>query len=79
MFAMTQRRRDSVAAAAYYSAPMAEPTQAAAPRGVGRRTARNTVIFSVATGLSRVAGLVREIVAAAYFGSLGVHGRVPGA
>jgi putative peptidoglycan lipid II flippase len=49
---------------------MAEPTQAAAPRGVGRR-ARNTAIFSVATGLSRIAGLVREIVAAAYFGTLG--------
>jgi putative peptidoglycan lipid II flippase len=49
---------------------MAEPTQPAAPRGVGRR-ARNTAIFSIATGLSRVAGLVREIVAAAYFGTLG--------
>jgi putative peptidoglycan lipid II flippase len=31
----------------------------------------NTVIFSVATGLSRVAGLVREIVAAGYFGTGG--------
>jgi putative peptidoglycan lipid II flippase len=30
--------------------------------------ARNTAIFSVFTGLSRVAGLAREIVAAAYFG-----------
>src|SRR4051794_24694567 len=36
-----------------------------------RRTAVNTAIFSVATGLSRIAGLVREIVAAAYFGTLG--------
>jgi putative peptidoglycan lipid II flippase len=50
---------------------MAEPTQAAAPRGVGRRMARNTAIFSIATGVSRIAGLVREIVAAAYFGTLG--------
>jgi putative peptidoglycan lipid II flippase len=33
---------------------------------------RNTAIFSVATGLSRVAGLAREIVAAAYFGTSGV-------
>jgi putative peptidoglycan lipid II flippase len=36
-----------------------------------RRTAVNTLIFSVATGLSRVAGLVREVVAAAYFGTGG--------
>ncbi|HEX4692068.1 MAG TPA: murein biosynthesis integral membrane protein MurJ [Solirubrobacteraceae bacterium] len=39
-----------------------------APR---RRMAVNTLIFSVATGLSRVAGLVREIVAASYFGTTG--------
>jgi putative peptidoglycan lipid II flippase len=32
------------------------------------RLARSTALFSVATSLSRVAGLVREIVAAAYFG-----------
>jgi putative peptidoglycan lipid II flippase len=31
----------------------------------------NTAIFSVATGLSRVAGLIREIVAARYFGTTG--------
>ena len=30
--------------------------------------ARNTAIFSVFTGLSRIAGLAREIVSAAYFG-----------
>jgi putative peptidoglycan lipid II flippase len=36
-----------------------------------RRTAVNTAIFSVATGLSRVAGLIREVVAAAYFGTSG--------
>lgn len=29
----------------------------------------NTAIFSVATGLSRVAGLIREVVAARYFGT----------
>ena len=34
-----------------------------------RRVARNTAIFSIATGLSRIAGLVREIVAASYFGT----------
>jgi putative peptidoglycan lipid II flippase len=31
----------------------------------------NTLIFSVATGLSRIAGLAREIVAASYFGTGG--------
>jgi putative peptidoglycan lipid II flippase len=36
-----------------------------------RRTAVNTAIFSAATGLSRIAGLVREVVAAAYFGTTG--------
>jgi putative peptidoglycan lipid II flippase len=39
-----------------------------APR---RRTAVNTLIFSVATGLSRIAGLIREVVAASYFGTTG--------
>ena len=39
--------------------------------GHARRTAINTLIFSVATGLSRVAGLIREVVAAAYFGTAG--------
>jgi putative peptidoglycan lipid II flippase len=33
--------------------------------------ARNTAIFSVLTGVSRIAGLVREIVAAGYFGTRG--------
>jgi putative peptidoglycan lipid II flippase len=36
-----------------------------------RRTAVNTLIFSVGTGLSRVAGLIREVVAASYFGTSG--------
>src|SRR5829696_3725222 len=40
-------------------------SQAAAGR------ARNTAIFSVLTGLSRIAGLAREIVAAAYYGTAG--------
>ena len=31
----------------------------------------NTAIFSVATGLSRIAGLIREVVAARYFGTSG--------
>src|SRR5881227_3588862 len=36
-----------------------------------RRIAVNTAIFAIATGLSRVAGLGREIVAASYFGTRG--------
>ncbi len=35
------------------------------------RLARSTAFFSVATGLSRVLGLVREVVAASYFGVSG--------
>jgi putative peptidoglycan lipid II flippase len=35
------------------------------------RIARNTVVFSAATGLSRVAGLAREIVASSYFATSG--------
>jgi putative peptidoglycan lipid II flippase len=37
-------------------------------RAQPRRLARSTAIFSAATGLSRVLGLVREIVARRYFG-----------
>jgi putative peptidoglycan lipid II flippase len=37
-------------------------------RAWGRRLARSTAIFSLATGLSRILGLVREIVARRYFG-----------
>jgi len=40
------------------------------PRKPGR-IARNTAIFSILTGLSRIAGLVREIVASSYFGTSG--------
>ena len=36
-----------------------------------RRLARNTAIFAVFTALSRIVGLVRESVAAAYFGTRG--------
>jgi len=41
--------------------------------GHGRRLARSTAIFSAATGLSRLLGLFREMVAAYYFG---VSGRI---
>lgn len=39
--------------------------------GGGERVARNTAIFSIATGISRVAGLGREIIAAGFFGTRG--------
>jgi putative peptidoglycan lipid II flippase len=47
------------------------PRRLSAPSRKPRRTAVNTAIFSVATGLSRIAGLVREVVAARYFGTTG--------
>jgi len=43
----------------------------AAEAPITSRRARNTAIFSVLTGLSRVAGLAREIVARSYFGTSG--------
>jgi putative peptidoglycan lipid II flippase len=45
--------------------------EVSAPRPRAGRLARSTALFSVATALSRVAGLVREIVAASYFGIRG--------
>jgi putative peptidoglycan lipid II flippase len=46
-------------------------TDAPERRGHARRLARNTAFFSFATGLSRLLGLVREVVAASYFGVTG--------
>jgi putative peptidoglycan lipid II flippase len=48
------------------STPVATRGRAAPPSG---HVARNTAIFSIATGFSRIAGLVREIVAARFFGT----------
>jgi putative peptidoglycan lipid II flippase len=50
-----------------------EPVVPAPPGGgdTGRGIARNTAIFSFLTGLSRVIGLLREIVFASYFGTGG--------
>jgi putative peptidoglycan lipid II flippase len=39
--------------------------------GHGRRLARSTAIFSLATGLSRVVGVIRESVVRYYFGTVG--------
>jgi putative peptidoglycan lipid II flippase len=49
--------------------PPAEPTRE--PTRRARGLARNTAIFSIATGLSRIAGLVREVIASSYFGTSG--------
>lgn len=48
----------------------AEEPPGPAPPGSGG-VARNTAIFAIATGFSRIAGLAREIVAASYFGTSG--------
>jgi putative peptidoglycan lipid II flippase len=54
-------------------APLEEPRGPAPPGGGGEggRVARNTAIFSIATGISRVVGLAREVVAASFFGTRG--------
>jgi putative peptidoglycan lipid II flippase len=47
-----------------------EPPAPGGGRGSGSgRLVRNTAIFSIATGISRIVGLVREIVFASYFGT----------
>jgi putative peptidoglycan lipid II flippase len=52
-------------------AETAETRTADGPGAHGRRLAVSTAIFSLATGISRVLGLVREVVAAYYFGASG--------
>jgi putative peptidoglycan lipid II flippase len=60
------------AARAYYSALVSDETgkDPAPPRG---RLARNTAIFAVATGVSRVVGLGREIIGASFFANSGAY------
>jgi putative peptidoglycan lipid II flippase len=55
------------AARAYYSALVSDEDEHSAHSR--RRIGRNTAIFALATGISRIVGLVREIVAASFFGS----------
>lgn len=50
--------------------PLPDPAPEAGAHG--RRLARSTAFFAVATALSRVLGLVREMVAAYYFGITGL-------
>jgi putative peptidoglycan lipid II flippase len=49
-------------------APGEEPSANPAPGQQAGRIARSTAFFSVATAASRIAGLVREVVAASYYG-----------
>jgi putative peptidoglycan lipid II flippase len=51
-------------------APALEPEQEVARQPAGR-IARSTAFFSIATAVSRVAGLAREVVAAGYYGISG--------
>jgi putative peptidoglycan lipid II flippase len=51
--------------------PGEELTAGPPPRPQAGRIARSTAFFSIATAASRVAGLVREVVAAGYYGVYG--------
>jgi putative peptidoglycan lipid II flippase len=62
--------RRTIAALSVTGEAAAEESAAPAPPG-GGGVARNTAIFSIATGISRVVGLLREIVAASFFGTKG--------
>src|SRR5215211_195879 len=59
---------DPTATAPARAEGIASPEQ---PSPAGRAAARNTAIFSILTGLSRIAGLIREIVASSFFGTSG--------
>ncbi len=62
---------DAAVRAAEAFEPGEEPAAEPAPGRQAGRIARSTAFFSVATAASRVAGLVREIFAASYFGVRG--------
>jgi putative peptidoglycan lipid II flippase len=59
----------SASAEAFGEEPVVPPPPGGS--GSGGRIARNTAIFSFLTGVSRVVGLLREIVFASYFGTTG--------
>jgi putative peptidoglycan lipid II flippase len=73
MFAMAGKSRgQSAAARPYYSGPVETETleldaSGAPPPPPRRRIALSTAIFAIATALSRIAGLGREVVQAAFF------------
>ncbi len=67
-------RRTIAALSASAEAFAEEPPTPGGGRGGGRGSgssgvARNTAIFAIGTGISRIVGLVREIVFASYFGT----------
>jgi putative peptidoglycan lipid II flippase len=62
---------DAAVRAAEAFDPGEEPSADPAPGRQAGRIARSTAFFSIATAASRVAGLVREIFAASYFGVKG--------
>jgi putative peptidoglycan lipid II flippase len=63
-------RRTIAALSASAEAFAEEPVAPGGGRGSGNGgVARNTAIFSIATGISRIVGLGREIVFASYFGT----------
>jgi putative peptidoglycan lipid II flippase len=59
---------DAALRAAEAFEPGEEPVADPAPGRQGGRIARSTAFFSIATAASRIAGLVREIFAAGYYG-----------
>ncbi len=62
--------RRTIAALPAIAETEAEAASGSTPGGTGR-VARNTAIFSIATGISRIGGVAREILTAAYFGTSG--------
>ena len=62
---------DAAVRAAEAFDPGEEPSAEPSPGRQAGRIARSTAFFSVATAASRIAGLVREIVAASYYGISG--------
>src|SRR3954470_8048532 len=61
--------RRTIAALSASAEAFAEESAPPPPTGGGG--ARNTAIFSTAPGISRIPGLVREIIAASFFGTRG--------
>jgi putative peptidoglycan lipid II flippase len=71
-----ERRHEAVSmdTSTFMAIPAPTPTTPFVPPGFDEkrgRLGRSTAFFSIATAFSRVAGLVREIVAASYFGITG--------
>jgi len=60
--------RNIEADAALRAAEAFDPAEEPSPEPSPGRIARSTAFFSIATAASRIAGLVREIVAASYYG-----------